>query len=270
MTTWISKENLSASRHLLSNERHQESFDKYWYIRPFDFLSSLDQQVKLSLVELGEKRVFSKDQLIFNAGTLVDNVYILLDGRVKIFQLSPLGKEIILWFCFSGEIFGLAEMLHNQRREVYSQACSDVEVLLINKNQFKQFLVEHPQVSLKVIDWLSCRLRELGDVLLNLASDDVTSRVIKLITRLSARYGKLVDDVIHLDIPLTHQEIADMIGASRQTVTAVLGKLKREGILRIENRAIYIQSPDLVESISICGRAKEINKVKDPVPRILS
>lgn len=252
MTTWAHKEDLSAGRQRpgILDDSSANTLDRFWFNRPFDFLSSVDPVDKQTLLTIGEKRRFKKDQIIFNAGSLVDNVFILLDGRVKIFQLSPVGKEVILWFCFSGEIFGLAEMLQSQRREVYSQACSDVGVLVIDKNHFKEFLLQHPDVALKVIDWLSCRLRELGDVLLNLAADDVTSRVIKLITRLSARYGKQLEDVIHLDIPLTHQEMADMIGTSRQTVTAVLGKLKRKGALRIENRAIYIQSPDWIESIA--------------------
>ena len=255
MTTWAHKEDLSAGRQrpAILDDSSANTLDRFWFNRPFDFLSSIDPLDKQTLLGIGEKRRFKKDEIIFNAGSLVDNVFFLLDGRVKIFQLSPVGKEVILWFCFSGDIFGLAEMLQSQRREVYSQACSDVDVLVIDKNRFKEFLLQHPAVALKVVDWLSCRLRELGDVLLNLAADDVTSRVIKLIARLSARYGKQLEDVIHLDIPLTHQEMADMIGASRQTVTAVLGKLKRDGTLRIENRAIYIQSPDWIESIAHSG-----------------
>lgn len=250
MTTWRHQEDLSASRQPAERGLSSNSHDRLWYIRPFDFLSSVDDDEKQSLIDMGELRNFKKEELIFNAGSLVDNVYILVDGRVKIYQLSPVGKEVILWFCFPGEIFGLAEILQSRRREVYSQACSDVDVLVINNNQFKSFLLDHPKVALNVIDWLSCRLRELGDILLNLAADDVTSRVIKLITRLSARYGKQYNEGIYLDIPLTHQEMADMIGASRQTVTAVLGKLRRKGELRIENRFIFIQSPDWIESIS--------------------
>ena len=250
MTPWLHQEDLSASRQYCGIDHTIETLDRFWFNRPFDFLSGIDSLGKKNLFDLGEKREFKREQLIFNTGALSENVYILLDGRVKIFQLSPVGKEVILWFCFPGEIFGLAEMLHNQRREVYAQACSSVDVLVIDKNRFKGFLLEYPAVALNVIDWLSCRLREIGDVLLNLAVDDVASRVVKLISRLSARYGKQVEDQIHLGIPLTHQEMADMIGASRQTVTGVLGKLKSKGVLRIEKRMLCIQNPAWVESIS--------------------
>jgi len=250
MTPWSHQEDLSVSRQHSDINATNEVLDQFWFNRPFDFLSSVAPLQKQLLLDISEKRQFKRGQLIFNAGALNENVYILLDGRVKIFQLSPVGKEAILWFCFPGEIFGLAEMLHHQRREVYAQTCSAADVLVINKNQFKEFLLENPTVALNVIDWLSCRLREMGDVLLNLAVDDVTSRVVKLITRLSARYGKQAGDQILLGIPLTHQEMADMIGASRQTVTSVLGNLKRKGVLRIEKRSLYIQSPSWVKSIT--------------------
>jgi len=269
MTPWPYQTDLSASRQPQQEpstvDQTIETLDKHWFNRPFDFLSSTDPLAKQLLFDMGEKREFKREQLIFNAGTLNDSIYILQSGRVKIFQLSSVGKEVILWFCFPGEIFGLAEMLHNQKREVYAQACSDVEVLEVDKNQFKRFLLEHPAIALNVIDWLSCRLRELGDVLLNLAVDDVTSRVIKLITRLSTRYGKKIKNEIHLDIPLTHQEMADMIGASRQTVTVVLGKLRRQGVLRIENRVLYIQNPAWVESISNVAPDGGIKIKNDPL-----
>ncbi|MFV2055499.1 MAG: Crp/Fnr family transcriptional regulator [Thiohalomonadales bacterium] len=214
-----------------------------------DFLSSLSQQDRAQLFAIGCKKSYAKDEMIFHVGSNSDDVSILLDGRVKIYELSAEGKEVILWFCFTGEVFGLAEVLRRENREVNALACTPVDVLSIKHTDFQAFLRTHPDVSQLVIELLSGRLRELGDVLLNLASDDVTSRVIKLITRLGSRYGKTYDKGVFLDIPLTHQEMADMIGTSRQTVTTVLGNLKKQGVLRTEQRAIYIQNAEFFESI---------------------
>ena len=215
-----------------------------------EFLSTISSNEQRDLFAIGEKRCFEKDEMIFHVGSPSDDIYILLDGRVKIYELSREGKELILWFCFPGELFGLAEVVKRKFREVNAQACSHVEMLVIKYAYFEQFLYDHPAVAMNVISLLSNRLRELGDVLLNLASDDVTSRVIKLITRLSARYGKPFENSIYLDIPLTHQEMADMIGTSRQTVTTVLGNLRRKGILRTEQRNIYIQNSEWLESFA--------------------
>ena len=224
--------------------------EEVWITPPTDFLASIKADDKDALLSLGAKRTLPKDQLIFHAGSPGEYVYILLRGRAKIYQLSSVGKEVILWFCFPGEIFGLAEAMHGHPRQVFARSCCQTQILAIQQKEFKDFLVRHPETALCVIDLLAGRLRGLGDVLLNLAADDVTSRVIKLITRLGAQYGKRINSDIYLDIPLTHQEIADMVSSSRQTVSAVLGVLKRQGVLRVENHTIYIQSPEWFENIA--------------------
>ena len=96
-------------------------------------------------------------------------------------------------------------------------------------------------------------MRALGDMLLNLASDDVMSRLIKLLTRLCSRYGKHEGNNIILDIPLTHQEIADMIGASRQTVSSSISALKRQGYLDIENHCIHIKDSQSLLAFTNAG-----------------
>lgn len=125
----------------------------------------------------------------------------------------------------------------------------------IPRQSFSKFLSERPSVALQVIELLSCRLRALGETLTNLAADDVSSRIVKLLLRLCARYGqvnphcRLLEQQgkasICLDIPLTHQEIADMLGTSRQTVSAVIGELKKNRVLRMRQRHIHVESKRL-------------------------
>ncbi len=184
-----------------------------------------------------------KNALIFRAGTPSDYVYVILNGRAKIYELSPQGKEVIMWFCFSGELFGLAEVWRGTHRDVYAQACSPVELVRFERAQFQQHLVNHPVLAMQVIDILSERLRILGEMLLNLTSSDVTLRLVKLLVRLFQRYGRCRDGRIYIDIPLTHQEMADMIGCCRQTVTSTLGALKRTQGLNSDRRMLYLNAP---------------------------
>ncbi|MGD8926956.1 MAG: Crp/Fnr family transcriptional regulator [Thioalkalispiraceae bacterium] len=215
--------------------------EQLWYTQQTDYLSQLSANDRNDLVALGKRHSYEKHDLIFQAGSPGDYVYLLSNGRAKIYQLSPTGKEVILWFCFSGEMFGMAEVCRRGQREVYARACSRTDVIKVSQKAFKEFLATHSEAAMLTIDLLSCRMRALGDMLLNLASDDVMSRLIKLLTRLSNRYGKYEGNNIILDIPLTHQEIADMIGASRQTVSSSISALKRRGYLDIENHCIHIK-----------------------------
>lgn len=220
--------------------------EQLWYTKQTNFLSQLSTQDYNDLTALGKEQIYKKHDLIFKAGLPGDYVYFLKEGRAKIYQLSQTGKEVILWFCFSGEMFGMAEVCRRGQREVYSRACSDTEVIKVSQQQFKYFLSTHSEAAMLTIDLLSCRMRVLGDMLLNLTSEDVMSRLIKLFTRLCACYGKSSGDYIMLDIQLTHQEMADMIGTSRQTVSSAISQLKKQGLLNIKNQCIHIKNSEMI------------------------
>jgi len=207
-------------------------------------LDCLQQNERDELLELAELRHYQKGGFVFRVGSPAEHVYILMDGRVKIFELSELGREVILWFCFNGEMFGLAESPRGGPRQVFAQACSNASALVIKREDFTQFLARHPSASLLVIDLLSCRMRGLGDMLLNLSSEDVATRLVKLLTRLSLVYGVPNEAEVRLRITLTHQELADMIGTTRQTVTGILNNLKRKGTIRVENHHIIVRRSD--------------------------
>ena len=220
-----------------------------WFASPFDFIAHLPGPDRDALLALGRANSLSKGTEVFHAGSPGENVYLLEDGRVKIYHHSIGGREIIQWFCFPGEIFGVAEVSRIGPRGVCAQACADSNVIAIDHRAFRAFLRERPDTALLVIDVLASRLRVLGDMLIDLSADDVHGRLMKLLVRLGARYGKRRGAQLVLDIPLTHQEIADMIGTSRQTATTELGRLRREGVLRIENHCIHIEDPGLRRSL---------------------
>ena len=205
-----------------------------------DLLASLPETDRAQLLLIGQTHRFKKSEFVFRAGDATHHVYLLLRGRVKIYQPSTVGKEVILWFCFGGELFGLAEAARGGERVVSAQACDDTEILCIRQEQFTTFLAQHPRTALMIVQVLSCRLRVLGDVVINLISDDVHTRVMKMLLQLGSRCGSPEGQGLRLNITLTHQEIADMIGTTRQTVTTTLGQLEREGMIRIEHHVIYI------------------------------
>ncbi|MDP1681436.1 MAG: Crp/Fnr family transcriptional regulator [Burkholderiales bacterium] len=211
-----------------------------------DLLSRIPERDRASLFHLGKVQNYAKAEFIFSAGEASQYVFLLLKGRIKIYQPSTVGKEAILWFCFAGELFGLAEAARGGERVVSAQACDACEVLCIRQEQFTAFLETHPKTSLIIVQVLACRLRVLGDVVINLISDDVRTRILKMALQLGSRCGIPSAQGLCLDIALTHQEIADMIGTTRQTVTTTLGQLEREGLLAIDRHKIHITGSELL------------------------
>jgi CRP-like cAMP-binding protein len=150
----------------------------------------------------------------------------------------------------TGEIFGLAEVARGGRRAVGAIACERSTVVAVSRDGFREFVSARPKAALLCLQVLASRLRGLSNVIVNLVADEVDTRIAKLILRLGARYGRREGAIIHLDIPLTHQEIADMVGTTRQTVSSVLSRFKRDGVLSIDTHRIQIESEELLAGLA--------------------
>lgn len=212
--------------------------------RQVELLSRLPAADREELQQLGAIKQYAKGDFVFQAGKEAKSVFLLHAGRIKIYQQSRMGKEAILWFCFGGELFGLAESARGSHRAVSAQACEPSEVLCIAQDRFMAFLATHPKTAQIVVQLLAGRLRVLSEVVINLISDDVRTRIRKMLLQFGARGGRRDDASVELAIPLTHQEIADMVGTTRQTATSVLSELQQQGLIRLENRRIHIENLD--------------------------
>ena len=221
-----------------------------------DFIARLAPADRDDLLQLATRRVATRGEFIFKAGSPGDHVYFLVSGRVKIYHLSPTGKEVLLWFCFPGEIFGLAEVCHGGGRQVYAETCESSQVLSVRQDDFKTFLATHPPGALLVNEVLACRLRSLGNIIQSLVASDVNERVAQLIVRLAATHGqKTQNGDVTLDIRLTHQEMANMIGTTRQSVTSALNLLRRRGVLEFDAKHhILVHSETLLTQAGMAAR----------------
>lgn len=214
------------------------------------FMARLSGPDRLALLELVSRRRVRRGEHVFEVGSPGHHTYFLEHGRTNIYQLSPTGKAVLLWFCLPGEIFGLAEVCRGGGRQTYAEAVESCMVLSVPQQDFRKFLDTHPSTAVLVHDVLASRLRILGDMLVNLVADDVHTRLVKLLIRLSSHCGRRTDsESICLDVNLTHQEIADMIGSTRQSVTSLLNSLQRQRLLWIERRRIHM-APKLYRTAS--------------------
>lgn len=226
--------------------------DHAWFAAPSDFWGSLTPAVRADLEQLGTRARYRKQDMVFRAGSDGRDVHVLMSGRVKVYALSPVGRAVTLWFCLPGEIFGLAEMARSSPRTVYAEACTDVEVLILPCDRLRTQLLSDAATAMLLVDMLSCRLRQLSDVMLNLIADDVNTRVAKLLLRLHARYGRpLETGGFLLDLPLTHQEMADMIGTTRQSVSSAVTLFRQRGLLTTTGHRLCLTDPErLAETAS--------------------
>jgi CRP-like cAMP-binding protein len=232
-----------------------------WSDAHANFLSSLTEAETRDLLKCSRRLDLKSRDHLFRAGDRSNDVYIVASGCIRLFQVSSTGKETILWFSFPGEIFGMAELWRGSDRQIHAVANEATQVYSIRRKDFTAFLGAHPEAAMKAIGILSARVRSLGHALVGLASDNVETRIARLLVRFAAVSSGMrccagsTDGELCVNVRLTHQDIANLIGASRQTVTSTLAHLRKMGAVRTVNQHIHIVQPDHLRRLLQLGAA---------------
>ena len=179
-------------------------------------------------------RILRKDrgEFIFIPGESADFVYVLQHGRVKLSVLSDSGKEVAIDIIEPGEIFGEFALVDESLRSNMTQALDDVTMWVFNKRDFAQLLAQ-TKLSMNYIRLVGDRRRRMEKKLSDITSKDVSGRVCELLHELSASTSGGDAAAREYLVPLTHYDVASLIGASRQTTTSVLNQLERRGIIEL-------------------------------------
>ena len=221
-----------------------------WSDAHANFLSSLSEEETQDLLKCSRHLILKSRDHLFRAGDRSSDVYIVASGCIRLFQVSSTGKETILWLSFPGEIFGMAELWRGSDREIYAVANEATQIYSISRKDFTNFLGKHPEAAMKAIGILSARVRALGHALVGLASDNVETRIARLLVRFAAVSSgarccaSSNEGELCVNVRLTHQDIANLIGASRQTVSSTMAHLQKLGVVRTVNQHIHIVQPD--------------------------
>ncbi|MDH5660850.1 MAG: Crp/Fnr family transcriptional regulator [Gammaproteobacteria bacterium] len=226
-----------------------------WSDAHANFLSSLSESETQDLLKCSRRLNLKSRDHLFRAGDQSNDVYIVAGGCIRLFQVSSTGKETILWFSFPGEIFGMAELWRGSDRQIYAVANEATQIYSISRKDFTHFLGAHPEAAMKAIGILSARVRALGHALVGLASDNVETRIARLLVRFAAVSSgarccaSSSEGELCVNVRLTHQDIANLIGASRQTVSSTLAHLRKVGAVRTVNQHIHIVQPNHIRRL---------------------
>ncbi|HEX5600998.1 MAG TPA: Crp/Fnr family transcriptional regulator [Pyrinomonadaceae bacterium] len=175
----------------------------------------------------------TRGEFIYMPGDRADFVYILKHGRVKLSVLSETGKEIAIDIIQSGEIFGEFALVDELQRSNMTQALDDVLMWVFSKHDFTKLLTSLPMLALSYIKLVGDRRRRMEKKLSDITSKPVSGRICELLHELSTGSVEFESAASDYIVPLTHQDVASLIGAARQTTTTVLNDLERRGIIEL-------------------------------------
>ena len=216
-----------------------------WHFTEGDFFGQLPGEKK-DFISLSTPRFYEKNQFIFLAGNTGNSAFYLEEGKVRIFRITPIGKEAIVFLRQPGEMFGLAEVLGEQKRVFSAQAITPCRAYEIKRKEFEILLQRHYLVARRIIETLGRRVRYLGEQIESLMVSDVPSRLLKLLICLCCHDLsdlKALQKPISLPVKLTQEQIAAMIGSTQQTVSETLKKLKEDGLIEISGKEITLLKP---------------------------
>jgi CRP/FNR family transcriptional regulator, cyclic AMP receptor protein len=182
------------------------------------------------------------------AGTVIvsqeeigDALYVIASGKVKVVLYGETGREIILSMLHGGDFFGEMSLLDRQPRSANVVAVEDSELLALDREAFQNHLVAHPSTALNILAQMSLRLRHADEVIGNLALLDVYARVARAIRDLAQKTGEQVDGGLLIRERPTQQEMAGLIGTSRETVSRALNDFTRRGLLDMNGKQILVR-----------------------------
>ena len=183
----------------------------------------------------GVARNYPKNAILINEGDQGDSLYIVLSGRVKVFASNEAGREVVIAFHGPGEYLG--EMsLDGSPRSASVITVEPTRCAVVNRTQFRDFILSNPDFALHMIEKLIQRVRRTTDDVKSLALSDVYGRLVRLLTSLAVpQDGKLV-----VPEKLTQQDIAERVGASRDMISRLMKDLVAGGHLAIEDKTITI------------------------------
>lgn len=205
----------------------------------FVFTEFSDDEIA-SVTELVSERTFKKGTTIFHEGQPGSAFYIVKTGRIKVFKLAEDGRELILGIFGDGALFGDVPVFDGGPYPAGAATLVDTRVYSINRDDFERLVMGHPAIALKVIRVLGKRLRQAHGFVMEIAMKSAPQRLSSLLLKLADEYGVESDEGLVLDIPLTRQEIAELMGVSRETAIRELSKFGRAGTIKLDGKRIFI------------------------------
>jgi len=200
---------------------------------PFEELSEI---AKITQLES-----YDRDAIIFRENTTGDNLYFILSGIVRIYKTAQDGKTKTLAYLEKGDFFGEMTAFVSGERSASARTMEPGKVAVINNKDLLTLISKNPKIARHFLDTMAMRLREADKQIQALTFQNVQSRLTVLLLDLADRHGKQTDAGILIDFPITHQELANMVGTAREVVSRILTNWKSQGLIDTDKHNIVLK-----------------------------
>jgi CRP/FNR family transcriptional regulator len=206
--------------------------------------AALDDDAGAALRGAMKREHFTRGDIVFDEGDQGDKLYAVIEGKIKIARTAADGRESLQTVVGPGEMFGELSLFDPRPRTAGAVAITDSVLASLAHDALRPWITQHSDVAVQLLQALVQRLRRTNDVMADLVFSDVPSRVAKTLLNLAERFGQQSPEGVHVAHDLTQEELAQLVGASRETVNKALADFSGRGWIRIESRAVVIKDVD--------------------------
>jgi len=208
------------------------------------FFEDISPELLERIVPYMFERTFKKNSIIFIEGDEGEEIYFIRSGSVNIYSFDG-SKKVILAVLQKGDYFGeMALIRPGLVRSATAETASPTKLFALRRADFELLIEQHPRLAFLLLEYSMERLRRANQQIYDLTFLNVKTRIMKRLLRFAQEYGTPVQENIRIDAKLTHQQIAEMVGAARETVTKVLQELQDEGHIVIRSKVITLMHPE--------------------------
>ncbi len=200
----------------------------------------LSDEEWLDLESMGRQRAYRKGQVIFREGQPGGTVLAIRSGVVKISVVTPTGRDILLAVKERGSLVGELAAIDGRPRSATATALDGVRAIGLSDGAFGEFLDRHPRMALRLLRTLADQIREAATRTADRDTGDTTSRVARRLVMLAERYGEYNGPVVEVNLPITQEDLAGWVGATREATSRSLGRLRELGCLRTSRQRIVV------------------------------
>lgn len=239
--------------------------ERVWYIKECQLFSRLTDEQLARLERRGRMRTFPRNSTVYMPSDVGDGVFLLADGRVRISSITPDGKQAILAFIEPGELFGELSLVESGQREEYAETVVDSTIVLLPGDEVARLMGESAELTLGVTKLIGLRRKRIERRLRSLLFRSNRDRLTTLLLDLVEQYGRTTVEGVLLEIKLSHQDLASIIGATRETVTVLLGEMQLEGLLNVSRQRIVVRNlKKLADGIEVSP--PQVPEKRRPIP----
>ena len=209
-------------------------------LRNTPLFSALDDEAALALQQSMVPQTIKKGHTLFQEGEPGDRLYVVTEGKIKLSHASGDGRESVLMVLGPGDMFGELSLFDPGPRTATAIAVTDSKVLGLGNTDLNPWLAGRPEVAQSLLQALAHRLRRTNETMSDLVFADVPGRVAKALLELGDKFGTKTADGMYVHHDLTQEELAQLVGASRETVNKALADFASRGWLKLETRSVEI------------------------------